>query len=79
MTDEIEKAVSDWNKHYKKTKAWLKKKENLTPHLILENLFRVFDKTEDISEFNKALYKSERELLIKRCQRNIAILSEGIN
>ena len=80
MVDEIEKAVSDWNKHYKKTKAWLKKKHDLLPiEKDLEHLYSVFDKTEDISRFNMALFKSERELLIKRCQRNIAILSEGIN
>jgi hypothetical protein len=82
MADEIEKALSDWNEHYKKTKAWLKKNDDPTDPIsakeYLERLFRAFDKAEDISKFNGALYKSERELLIKRCQRNLAILSEGI-
>ena len=83
MDNKIEKAVSDWNEHYKKTKAWLKKKAIKGQHDyesdVVEILFRAFDKTEDISRFNMALFKSERELLIKRCQRNLAILSEGIN
>ena len=100
MADEIEKAVSDWNKHYKKTKAWLKKNEE-------RRIFKTFDDYEcstfidegvvrdrdQITENKDGVWqivnnntrewiiltKRERELLIKRCQRNLAILSEGIN
>lgn len=82
MADEIEKALSDWNKHYKKTKAWLKKNEE-------RRMFKDFDEVEvssdhtmwwndDLCFGHSKLGKRERELLIKRCQRNLAILSEGI-
>ena len=66
MADEIEKAVSDFKEYCLKTKAWVKEYDT-------KELFEAFDNGLKLS-----LTKSERELLIKRCQRNLAILSEGI-